>query len=135
MTHSIWITGAMDPEMAAIESVIRAADAGIVHLSGWPSGPFRGFVLEPGRSGDWRTAGCPYEGWHAFHERDVSHLEWRSATSGSVLRATKRRGGWELEFLPPPNNPGYRGEYFRLFDQHGTVENVKNEYVHGGGWV
>ena len=104
------------------------------HISaGWaPNGVIRKFELAEGKTGIWRDGGDG--GWWAFEEEDLEELYWKSASSGSALRATKMVNGvWELEYIPPSTDPSYRGNYFGFYADPWGIENLPEEYIRQTG--
>ena len=58
----------------------------------------------------------PYGYWVGYHPNAVRGAEYTSASSGSVLRWICKGRGWgELTFIPPVDNPDYRGAYFEAW--------------------
>ncbi len=107
----------------------KEVDIEQAHMSDFFQGPVRKFVLEEGKTGNWRSAEWDGQGWHAFDEDDVSELYWESLGSqytppGSTIKAIKiKKGEWNICFIPSSKDPTYRGYYFDLYSNPDKVEN------------
>ena len=59
---------------------------------------------------DWGSQNCY---WNGFRPKGVRKLTYVSSVSGACLHyvRTSEEGG-TLEYIPPANNPGYKGQYY-----------------------
>jgi hypothetical protein len=62
-------------------------------------------------------------GWVGYDPESVLQAEYRSATSESALVWHRTRDGLgTLEFVPPRDNPGYRGMYYEAWCRAAGVD-------------